>query len=467
MRRCDAPPIENSGREATGAWLPADEARREAGSLGVWPEHILYDGDVELPVTAQDLVAGRYRVGRVIARGGMSTVYEAVHVITGRRIALKLTSADAEDAAELRARMRLEAAALGAVHHRNVVAIHDAGLLDDGRSFVALELLEGKPLDAILTARGTLGVVESAWIGVEVAAALAAAHDREIAHRDVKPSNILVVRSKDGGDAVKLIDFGIAARFASGEPSALGRVTKIEEVIGTPEYLSPERLEKVGPDDGRSDVYALAVTLYELLTGEVPFPGSYKQVLFAMATRAVPAIQRADVPPGLCAAISRGLARDPDARFPTMRAFLGALAPFAIGARASLLPSVGSDLDSIDVEMLEESVRPPPLPNARRRSGRAAFIAPVSITHENGTAIGQSEDLSEGGMLVVVAHAFPNDVDAVVRFVPPGLGQEVEVRAAVRWARAARRGTAFGVEFIDPSPELRAAIARWVIRPSS
>jgi serine/threonine protein kinase len=405
-----------------------------------------------------DVVAGRYRRERTIARGEASEFHEAVHVVTGRRVALRLTHARSGDA---HAELARQAAALGAIRHTNVVDIYDAGEMPDGRYFVVLELLEGRSLDAILTTRGVLGPIETAWIGVEVAAGLAAAHARGIAHRDIRPRNIVIVRGQGGGDAVKIVGFANTAAFTDSAGAASDPSIAVP-FEGAPAYAAPERLETPGTVDSHADAYALAATLRELLVGAAPSPESEPAIRSELDSRSSPSAAAR----GLRAVIDRGLARDPAERYPTIRAFLGALAFHAHGPRPSLLPPIGSDVDPFDKELTEDDaradVRPPPLPHARRRSARRPFVAPVTITHGHGTIVGETEDLSEGGMLVLVPRSFPNDIDALVRFVPPGFDHEVAVRATIRWTRTTGLQSAFGAEFIDPPAELTAAIARWV-----
>jgi serine/threonine-protein kinase len=193
----------------------------------------------------------------------MGAVYRATHVILPRRAAIKILRTDMLGHATASARMVQEARICELIARPEVVRVYDAGLLSDGRSWVAMELLDGETLGDRLHSRGALRLGEAARILAAVADVLAEAHRRQILHRDIKPDNIMLLGDR-GAPRVKLIDWGIA-RVAK-----LQRLTQTHMTMGTPAYMSPEQLRGLELD-GRSDVYALGVVAFEMLAGTLPF----------------------------------------------------------------------------------------------------------------------------------------------------------------------------------------------------
>ncbi|GAA4802723.1 hypothetical protein GCM10023200_44920 [Actinomycetospora chlora] len=248
----------------------------------------------------------RYELQGLIGRGGMAEVHRALDRELGRPVAVKLLPAEHRGDAEYGGRLRDEARAAASIHHPNVVAVHDVGFTDDGEVFVVMECVEGRTLRQELDDRGRVPPGEAAAALVPVCEALAAAHDRGIVHRDVNPGNVM--RCDDG--TVKLMDFGIA-RVADVEG-----FTGTGVVIGTAAYLSPEQV-RCEPLDGRSDVYAVGCTLYEMVTGETPFRGPSSVEVAAQRLRESPVPPRElvrDLSPDLDAVVLRTLALEPAMR---------------------------------------------------------------------------------------------------------------------------------------------------------
>jgi eukaryotic-like serine/threonine-protein kinase len=218
-----------------------------------------------VPLQSGELV-GSYRIDELIADGGMGAVYRATHTILPRRAALKVLHARLVGQHAAGERMLQEARILEGIAHPTVVHVYDAGLLSDGRPWVAMELVEGETLASYLWRRGKLSLDEVARIMVAIADALLIAHGQAVVHRDIKPENIMI-----GGDPldlrVKLIDWGIACVTNGGN-----RLTQTDTTPGTPHYMAPEQL-RGQVMDGRTDVYALGVLAYELLSGDPPFTG--------------------------------------------------------------------------------------------------------------------------------------------------------------------------------------------------
>jgi eukaryotic-like serine/threonine-protein kinase len=206
------------------------------------------------------VVDERYEIEALIGEGGMGSIYRVLQRPLGRAFAMKALRRDLADDSEIRERFLREARTAASVSHPGLVRITDFGYLPDRRPFFVMELLEGLPLRSVLRS-GRLTTERAATIARRIAEAMAAAHDAGIVHRDLKPDNVHIA----AGDVVKVVDFGLAVAFGGGQ-----RVTRSSIAFGTPHYMSPE--QAMGEEvDGRTDVYALGVVLYEMLTGRVPF----------------------------------------------------------------------------------------------------------------------------------------------------------------------------------------------------
>lgn len=261
--------------------------------------------------SAADLVpprwlAGRYRLVRLLARGGMAEVWEGHDDLLDRDVAVKVPLAHLSDQPAFEERFRREAVAAARLSHPNVVAVHDTGE-DGGSSFIVMELVRGPSLRRVLDKRGSLGVDQSVAVADQVAAALGFAHRFGVVHRDVKPGNILVER--DG--LVKVVDFGIAKAVQDADLTGTGLT------LGTARYLSPEQVDG-RPVDGRSDLYALGAVLYEMLCGKPPFVADSALVVALQHLRQAPeplSGLRQEIPSWLEAVVLRSLEKRPEDRF--------------------------------------------------------------------------------------------------------------------------------------------------------
>ncbi|MBX3250424.1 MAG: serine/threonine protein kinase [Myxococcales bacterium] len=252
-------------------------------------------------------VLGDYRLGRRLGAGGIGAVYEATHVRTGRGYAVKVLLPEAADEPTAAARFRREAQALASVGHQGIVALHDFDVTNDGVAYLVMDQLEGEDLDARLQ-RGPLSVRGAVQVFDEVAAALGAAHAAGILHRDLKPSNVFLARRPGAAEHAVLLDFGLA-KLTEGEHAKL---TATGAAMGTPMYMSPEQAQGLKVDV-RTDVYALAAVLFEMLTGHAPFEGpSITAILSKVLTQPPPRLRHFDpeLPATLEAVIIRALAKD-------------------------------------------------------------------------------------------------------------------------------------------------------------
>lgn len=285
----------------------------DAPTLRIVPEHPAPDGRSLEP---GDLLAGRYRIQERIGSGGMGVVYRAFDQELGLCIAVKVLRPDLAGNSRLETRLRRELLLNRQVSHRNAVRIHDIGR-DGGFLFLTLDLVEGRSLRQALREEGPLSPDRAVAIARQLALALEAAHGEGIVHRDLKPPNVLV----DGAGRAWITDFGVARSLHERGPTRTG------SVIGTLAYLSPEQA-RGNEVDGRSDLYALGILLFEMLTGKLPFQsGSTAEDLAQRLTGASRDIRtlREDVPPWLAAVIRRLLQREPEHRFQTARELIDAL----------------------------------------------------------------------------------------------------------------------------------------------
>lgn len=267
------------------------------------------DGDQTVPKIHDP--SGRYQIHELIGKGGMAEVYRATDSSIKRQVALKLLHADLAADEDFRARFVAEATMAGNLAHPNIVVVHDVGVLG-GRPFIAMELLEGETLAALLTKRTTFKAREVTSIGMQLGRALAYAHAQGVVHRDIKPSNV-VMRESDG--QVKVLDFGIAQ--VTGAADVEG--SKTGDILGSAHYLSPEHLTGKGVDS-RSDIFSVGIVLYQLLSGRKPFASDNFYTLTTQIVREDPAPlaqARPDVPPALRRVVEKCLRKEKERRFQT------------------------------------------------------------------------------------------------------------------------------------------------------
>jgi serine/threonine-protein kinase len=280
------------------------------------------------------MIADRYRVGAVIGRGGMGAVVAAEHVRLGERIAMKFLDPVTGKDIESLERFFREARATARIGSEHVVRILDVGTTEDGLPYIAMERLEGNDLGDEL-ARGQIPIQLAVDCVLQAAEALAAAHAAGIVHRDIKPSNLWLSR-RSGEPFVKVLDFGISKLVQAEEEIHL---TTTKSIFGTPAYMSPEQIRSSKRVDHRTDIWALGVVLYELLSGRLPFEADNAAgFLVAIATDppAPLAAARADVPPELVRLVRLCLEKDPARRI-SLRDLGTGLGPFAspVGQQAA------------------------------------------------------------------------------------------------------------------------------------
>jgi len=409
------------------------------------------------PLLLGSVVDGRYALRRVLGRGAAAVVFAAEHVRVRRLVALKLPLHDVELHALLCARLRREIDLLSRVRHRAIVDALDAGE-HEGLPYLAMELLEGRTLAGLIAARGKLNADEAIKIGIELAEGLAAVHAAGIVHRDVKPLNVLVTHAPLR--QVHLCDFGIARQQAplGGEHP---RLTEQGAFVGTIEYMPMEALAASANADHRVDVYALGITLFECLTGNVPVEGPLGQLVSRITAGPLPAVSelRPDVPVGLSQIVARCIAPDYRERFATALEVAHALRDCASGPTegVDLLRSTAVSAASAgSADERSEST-------SRRKHARAPFVALASLQRGDEPATtGRVEDLSRGGMLLLCKSRYDAGDIVLLRFALPISGRVLANSATVRWCREARNGIATGLEFGELPEAAKGDIDRYV-----
>ncbi len=334
------------------------------------------------------LLAGKYRIERQLGQGGMGVVFAATHVLTGRRVAIKwmLAASDTRTTHERSERFLREARAAGCVDHPNVVQVLDVG--DDARGpFIVMEFLHGETLAALL-ARMRLSPAEAIDLLMPALRGVHAAHQQGVVHRDLKPDNVFLCRTRDGSPAeAKVLDFGISKLTFDSEP--VNTLTRPGTLIGSAHYMAPERVRGQRETDRRSDVYAFGVILYEVLTGELPFSSPHVGDLIVSISTQTPLPLRAidpSIPAALEAVVLKAMARRAQDRYPDLESLGRALEPFAGVQRFS-------------VQM--------PEPTGRHRTDRPP----------------PSEDAATHALVPSISGERPTTLDPITTIAPPGLAR--------------------------------------------
>ena len=309
-----------------------------------------------------DIVAEKYTVVRQLGAGGMGAVLEVVHRVTGKHFAVKWMLSEANDGDTMVQRFIREAKVAGRFQHRNVVEVYDVG--QEGQSpYMVMELLRGESLHDRLR-RGPMNAREAIAVLIPVMRGVQAAHDAGIIHRDLKPDNIFLSHPSQGDENTvipKVLDFGISkVQNNSGNTTQL---TQVGTVLGTPEYMAPEQVRSL-PVDNRTDVYALGVILFQMLSGQLPHSGgSYSDIVIKVATEPPADLRKLqpDTPAAVADAVARALAKQPRDRFATVAEFAKTLAP---------LGGVAFEVDGSTSDGSQSSKTPGPITVSTSKTGQ-------------------------------------------------------------------------------------------------
>jgi len=279
-----------------------------------------------------DVLAGKFRIERVLGVGGMGMVVSAMHLQLDERVAIKFLLPEALSNAEAVARFGREARAAVKIKSEHVARVIDVGALETGAPYMVMELLRGQDLSQLLQAQGPLPVALAAQYVLQACEALAEAHAIGIVHRDLKPANLFLTARADGSPCIKVLDFGISKLTSQPGSGSDMSMTRTHAVMGSPLYMSPEQMASAREVDARSDIWAVGTVLYELVTGRVPFEAESMPQLCALILQSEPAPPRSvrpDLPDGLEQIIWRCLRKDRNERYPNVAALAADLASFA------------------------------------------------------------------------------------------------------------------------------------------
>ncbi len=285
-----------------------------------------------------ELLGGKYRVSRVIGRGGMGTVFLVHHEELDQSFAIKVLLGEAANDSDSVARFMREARAAAKLQSEHVVRVSDVGTFEAVGPYMVMEYLNGTDLGKLVATRGPLPVKDAIDYVLEAVDAIAEAHSIGIVHRDVKPSNLFLATLADGRQIIKVLDFGISKVSAVWDSETQQqKLTATGVVLGSPAYMSPEQLKNPRDVDARADIWSLGVVVYELLAGVLPFHAETAGGMFAKVVSEDPdplTRYRREVPRGLEAAILRCLRRNPRERHANVGEFAAQLAPFGSGRAA-------------------------------------------------------------------------------------------------------------------------------------
>ncbi len=362
------------------------------------------------PVAEGDVLAGKYRIERVLGQGGMGVVVAAMHLQLNQRVAIKLLLEGAT--AEIVERFQREARAAVRLKCQHVARVIDVGELPNGAPFMVMEYLDGNDLSQIVRGSGALSVPDAVLYLLHACEAIGEAHSIGIIHRDLKPANLFLTRAADGSSTVKVLDFGISKTAeAEGAEGAGMSLTKTTAVLGSPLYMSPEQMKSARSADARSDIWSLGAIVYELLTGGVPFNATTFTELVLMVNMESPrsiATVRTDVPPGLEAAVLKCLEKKPENRYANVAELAFAIAPYGPPQALASADRVARTLEAVG------------LASTGPRSLRASAPEPAtagSITALSSSAPAPIEAQGRGRIVPILGAVAAIAVGAVAAFV--------------------------------------------------
>src|SRR5882724_953011 len=371
------------------------------------------------------VLRGKYEIKGIIGIGGMATVYRAHHLHLKEDLAIKAVSPRLTGDKDFLDRFRTEAVITRKLRHPNAVRLDDFDITEDGRPFIVMEFVRGEALRTVLQKNAMLPVPRALDIARQVALALGAAHTLGIVHRDIKPDNVLLIPQADGSDLVKVLDFGIAKVYDGEVETKNYTPTKTGIVLGTPQYLSPEqaRGEKGSNVDGRADLYALGVMLYEMITSELPFQSdnAIGLLMHHLGTAPIPPHVRRpelNIPEAVSAVVMTALEKDRNNRFQNGEEFAQAM----IDARSSAVgyeeagekastntfstAALAAAASGATAEPRAGLIRPSPAPAPpKTKAVPAPQVAPTKVMGSTGVTVAPAQIKKKKKMLWIATGA--------------------------------------------------------------
>ena len=294
---------------------------------------------------------GKYEILRVVGRGGMGAVYEALNTTINKRVAMKCIDTSLAGNPEATTRFQREAMAASAVESPHIVQIFDAGVTAEGTPYIVMELLRGRDLGQCIAELGRLELADALQVVAQVLRGLGHAHSAGIIHRDLKPDNVFLAEREDEPYQVKILDFGVS-KFATSKDVPLKTLTRQGTIVGTPYYMSPEQAQGFPDIDVRADIYSVGAILYECLAGRPPHVGqAYEQVIVAICMRDAEDVRvhNPSVPEPIARVLRKALSRERAERYATARELLEALLEHAPAELRGKFQSVPSGMHRISV----------------------------------------------------------------------------------------------------------------------
>ena len=345
------------------------------------------------PVKPGDVLAEKYRVERVLGQGGMGVVVAAEDTTLGRPVAVKFLLPDARCDPMTTERFLREARAAVKIKSEHVARVIEVGKLDDGSPYIVMEFLEGRDLAEVVKS-GALAVDDAVEYVLQACEALAEAHTAGIIHRDLKPANLFLAERADGSPVIKVLDFGISKVIESGKVD--GGLTRTSAMMGSPFYMSPEQTKSAKDVDARTDLWALGVILYELVTGSPPFHGeNMGELVAAILTEAPKPLGEAKsgLPGGLETVVMRCLEKDPDARYANVGELAQALIAFAperarLSGERAVRVAAGASQSQTQPLGSSSFVTAPTEPGVARSDAESAGRTATSWAETNGETAG-------------------------------------------------------------------------------
>lgn len=399
------------------------------------------------PVREGDMLAGKYRVEKILGQGGMGVVVAAYHIALNQRVAVKFLLGDAVENQQSVQRFLREARAAVQIQSEHVARVIDVGTLENGAPYMVMEYLQGQDLSQVLAERGPLYIDEACEYVIQACSAIAEAHALGIVHRDLKPANLFMTTRPDGSPLVKVLDFGISKAKSGDVGTGSGAVTATGMIFGSPLYMSPEQMKSAKDVDHRTDIWALGVILFELLTRTELFiadtlPGIVARIVAEPPT---PLRQiRADAPAELEALLQRTLEKNRDMRTTDVAELAVGLLPFTRPENRTLVERIVRTLRGAQATI---SVMPPPnvaamSPGAQTYGGRPGQFGraqtgahPTATNAAWGTTNSGAQQKNSKAPLILAGAALLVAIIGVVAVFATRGGKQPEKGAATEQAQ--------------------------------